>query len=136
MSDAFALDPRLAADTAGIVDLSLSTVRLMRDARYPWVVLIPRKPGLVELTDLSRHDQIELMDEIARVSTCLKTETGCLKLNVAAIGNIVRQLHVHVIARFEVDAAWPGPVWGKHPAMAYDAAQEAALIASLRARLG
>ena len=135
MIEPFTLDPRLDADTAGIIDLPLSSVRLMRDARYPWVILIPRQPGLVELTDLTRDDQIALMDEIAHVSACLKAETGCPKLNVAAIGNIVRQLHVHVVARFEGDAAWPGPVWGKHPPLAYDAEKEAALIASLRARL-
>ena len=132
----FTLHPRLAADTAAIIDLPLSTLRLMRDANYAWVILIPRQVDLTELTDLGRDDRIRLMDEITTVSDALKAETGCLKLNVAAIGNIVRQLHIHVIARNEGDAAWPGPVWGKHPAALYAPEAEAALIQRLAARLG
>lgn len=132
----FTLDTRLAADTVAIVDLPLSAVRLMRDARYPWVILIPRKTGLSELTDLPREDRIQVMDEIAAVSNALAAETGCLKLNVAAIGNIVRQLHIHVIARNEGDDAWPGPVWGKHPPIAYAAQIETDLVKRLASRLG
>jgi diadenosine tetraphosphate (Ap4A) HIT family hydrolase len=132
----FALDPRLAADTAPIAELPLSSARLMRDAQYPWVILIPRQAGLIELTDLAREDRIRLMDEIAAVSDALAAETGCLKLNVAAIGNIVRQLHIHVVARNEGDAAWPGQVWGKHPAVPYASEAEADLVKRLASRLG
>ncbi len=111
----FALDPRLAADTAPIAELPLSSARLMRDAQYPWVILIPRQ---------------------AAVSDALAAETGCLKLNVAAIGNIVRQLHIHVVARNEGDAAWPGQVWGKYPAVPYASEAEADLVKRLASRLG
>lgn len=131
----FTLDQRLAADTAGILEFGLSSVRLMRDSHYPWIILVPRREGAVELTDLSAEDRHRLMDEIATTVEALKAETGCEKVNVAAIGNIVRQLHVHVVARNADDAAWPGPVWGRHPAQAYRADEEAALIARLRARL-
>lgn len=131
----FALDDRLAADTHGLVEFALSSVRLMRDAHYPWVLLVPRRAGLIELTDLSREDRYTLMDEIALVADALKAETACEKINVAAIGNIVRQLHVHVVARNPDDAAWPGPVWGRHPARPYAPEHEAALVAALRARL-
>jgi diadenosine tetraphosphate (Ap4A) HIT family hydrolase len=132
---AFELDHRLAADTLPVADLPLSTVRLMRDANYTWLILVPRRPGLAELIDLPREDRLQLMDEIALVSDLLKAETGCLKLNVAAIGNIVRQLHIHIVARFEEDAAWPGPVWGKHPTVAYAQEVEEALVKRLASRL-
>jgi diadenosine tetraphosphate (Ap4A) HIT family hydrolase len=132
----FTLDARLAADTSPIIDLPLSAVRLMRDARYPWIILVPCGTGLSELTDLPRADRIQLMDEIASVSEALVAETNCLKLNVAAIGNIVRQLHIHIVARFEGDAAWPGPVWGAHPPIAYDTQNEADLVKRLASRLG
>ncbi len=131
----FVLDPRLAADTLGIADLPLCSARLMRDAQYPWVILVPCKAGLIELTDLTRGDRIRLMDEITQVCDALSAETRCLKLNVAAIGNIVRQLHIHVVARNEGDAAWPGPVWGKHPAVPYAPEAEADLVKRLASHL-
>lgn len=109
----FVLDPRLAADSVPVVDLPLCAVRLMRDARHVWLLLVPRQPGLVEIGDLSKHDRGWLMDEIELAGRVLKAETGCLKLNVGALGNLVRQLHVHVVARNEGDATWPGPVWGQ-----------------------
>jgi diadenosine tetraphosphate (Ap4A) HIT family hydrolase len=131
----FTLDERLAADTAGILEFGLSSVRLMRDAHYPWIILVPRRDGVVELTDLTAEDRHRLMGEIAVTVDALKAESRCEKVNVAAIGNIVRQLHVHVVARNADDAAWPGPVWGRHPAQAYRPEDEAALIARLRTRL-
>lgn len=130
----FTLDERLAADTVGILELGLSSVRLMRDAHYPWIILVPRREAVVELTDLSVEDRHRLMDEIAITVEALKAETQCEKINVAAIGNIVRQLHVHVVARTADDAAWPGPVWGRHPAQPYRPKDEAALIGRLRMR--
>jgi len=123
MPDAFALDPRLAQDTVPLGDLKLSRVLAMNDANYPWLILVPRRPHLVELIDLDRAEQAELMQEIAHVAGALKTVTGCHKLNIAALGNAVAQLHIHVIARFSTDAAWPNPVWGRVPARPYEAVE-------------
>ncbi|MGQ3355078.1 MAG: HIT domain-containing protein [Phreatobacter sp.] len=135
MTAAFSLDSRLAADTLAVADLPLSAVRLMNDATYPWLVLIPRREGAVEIIDLSPEDRVQLMEEIAAVSDVLRAMTRCDKLNVAALGNMVPQLHVHVIGRFAGDPAWPGPVWGKAPAQPYAEAPRDGFIAALRARL-
>ena len=131
----FALDPRLAADTVPVGDLALSRLLLMNDATYPWLILVPRRPGLADLIDLDAADRTRLMEEIAAVSTALRDTARPTKLNVAALGNMVRQLHVHVIARFETDAAWPGPIWGSGAAVAYEAAARDRLVADLLARL-
>lgn len=136
MADAaFVLDPRLQADTLAVTDLPLCTVRLMNDATYPWLVLVPRRAGAVELIDLARAERIQLMDEVAAASQLLRRLTGCEKLNVAALGNMVRQLHVHVIGRFSADPAWPGPVWGRVPARPYGEAARTGLVAALAAGL-
>ncbi|MGL4285355.1 MAG: HIT domain-containing protein [Phreatobacter sp.] len=129
------IDPRLAADSVPVTDLSLCHIRLMNDATYPWLILIPRRAGAVEIADLARADRIALMDEIAAASSVLRAMTRCDKLNVAALGNMVPQLHVHVIARFRGDPAWPGPVWGKAPAQPYGDTPRAGLVAALAARL-
>ena len=131
----FALDPRLAADTLPVLDLELTSLLMMRDGNYPWLILVPRRAGAVEILDLAPVDRARLWDEIERVAAALKAETGADKLNVAALGNVVAQLHVHVIARFRDDAAWPAPVWGRVPAMPLDEARAAALTARLVARL-
>jgi diadenosine tetraphosphate (Ap4A) HIT family hydrolase len=116
----FRLDPRLAAESHPLGTLSLCEVLLFDDARFPWLVLVPRKEHLVEIIDLSDHERTALMDDITDASRALKEITRCHKLNVAALGNQVRQLHVHVIARFENDAAWAGPVWGKGARVPYE----------------
>jgi diadenosine tetraphosphate (Ap4A) HIT family hydrolase len=116
----FSLHPQLNADTTPVGDLPLTRVLLMNDANYPWLILVPRLPGVSEIIDLEENAQIQLTAEIARVSTALKALTACEKLNVAALGNMVPQLHVHVIARRRDDAAWPKPVWGVAPAKPYD----------------
>jgi diadenosine tetraphosphate (Ap4A) HIT family hydrolase len=108
----FILDPRLDSDTMVLGCFALSRVLLMNDARYPWLILVPEKPDLAEIIDLSEPDQVQLMREIAAASQALKALFNPDKLNVGALGNRVRQLHVHVLARFVSDAAWPGPVWG------------------------
>lgn len=136
MPNPFVLEPRLDADTVPVIELPLSSVRLMRDATYPWLVLVPRLDGVSEIIDLAELDRRWLMEEIAKVSAVLKDVTGCDKLNVAALGNQVAQLHVHVIARFRGDAAWPAPVWGKVPPTPYHPTAEADMLARLRARLG
>jgi diadenosine tetraphosphate (Ap4A) HIT family hydrolase len=128
----FALDPTLAADTVAVGDLGLSTLLLARDARFPWLILVPRRPGMVEIIDLAPADRALLLDEIAAVSEALRSVTGCDKLNVAALGNQVRQLHVHVIARFRTDPAWPRPVWGSGEPVAYEAAARDRLRGQLR----
>ena len=132
----FSLDPRLQADTVPVCDLQLSAVRLMRDANYPWLVLVPGHPGLVEITDLDETNRARLMEEVALAARALKAVTGAHKLNVAALGNRVRQLHVHVIARFEGDPAWPNPVWGGPRMRPYETGEMDALVARLRAALG
>ena len=109
----FVLDSRLAADTRVVCDLGLSRLLLMRAVDHPWTILVPRRPGAVEILDLDAADRTALFDEILRVSEALRAETGADKLNVGALGNVVSQLHVHVIARFRGDPAWPNPVWGR-----------------------
>jgi len=108
---AFDLDPRLKRETFAVADIGLTRVRLMDDRRFPWLVLVPKRPGAVEVHDLSPLDQTMLTFETGQIASTLQSMTGADKINVAALGNQVRQLHVHVIARFETDAAWPGPVW-------------------------
>ena len=131
----FALHPQLEADTTPVGDLPLSRVLLMNDANYPWLILVPRLPGISEIIDLEENAQGQLTAEIARVSAALKAVTACDKLNVAAIGNVVPQLHVHVVARYRTDLAWPKPVWGAAPAKPYDEAARARLIGDLRRAL-
>ncbi|MBA5776113.1 HIT domain-containing protein [Stappia sp. F7233] len=131
----FELDPRLSADTYPVLELPLCAVRLMKDANYPWLVLVPRRRDLIELIDLEGDDRAQLMAEIALASEALRAETDCQKLNVAALGNQVSQLHVHVIARNQDDAAWPNPVWGFAPATRYDEGRRDHLISALIDRL-
>lgn len=132
----FALHPRLAADTLPVADLPLSRVLLMRDARFPWLILVPRRPGLREVTDLDAGERCILMEEIAAASLALQRDTGAEKMNVGALGNAVAQLHVHVVARFAADAAWPGPVWGSGAAQPYLAGAAEALAGRLASALG
>lgn len=133
MSDAgFRLDPRLQADTCAVASLPLCEIRLMNDARYAWLVLVPRRTGLVEITDLPDDEQAQLWQEVNRASAALRSIASCDKLNLGALGNIVRQLHVHVVARCEGDPAWPGPVWGHSPAQPYAAAERESRCEALR----
>ncbi|WP_027485673.1 HIT family protein [Rhodanobacter sp. OR87] len=128
----FALDPRLAADTRAVASLPLCELLLMDDARWPWLILVPRRAGLVEIADLHGDEQAVLWQEANRAAAALRAVTPCDKLNLGALGNIVRQLHVHVIARVEGDPAWPGPVWGHGVRVARDDEGAAVLIAALR----
>jgi diadenosine tetraphosphate (Ap4A) HIT family hydrolase len=129
------LHPQLAKDTVPLGDLALSRVLLANDANYPWLILVPRRPGLTELIDLADGEQVQLMGEIAAAARALKDLTQCDKLNVAALGNQVAQLHVHVIARRHGDAAWPKPVWGVVPPIPYETTVRDTLIAGLQSRL-
>jgi diadenosine tetraphosphate (Ap4A) HIT family hydrolase len=130
----FSLDSRLAQDTVPVAALALCTVLLMKDARFPWLILVPGRAGAVEILDLSPGDQARLGAEITQCAEILRAVATPLKLNIGALGNIVRQLHVHIVARNEGDAAWPGPVWGSGAAAPYDDVALAALLADLRAR--
>jgi diadenosine tetraphosphate (Ap4A) HIT family hydrolase len=105
------LDPRLENDSSFVTDLKLCQLRLSNNSAFPWIILIPKRSNIVEIIDLTLEDRNLLMDEIALVSETLKGIFNPTKLNVAALGNVVPQLHIHVIARFEEDKAWPGPVW-------------------------
>ena len=131
----FRLDPRLAADSCAVAALPLCEVRLMHDARYPWLILVPRQAGLVEVSDLTAAEQTRLWQEVTQAGTALRAVVPCDKLNLGALGNIVRQLHVHVIARCIGDAAWPGPVWGHGAALAYAETELAARRNALRRAL-
>jgi diadenosine tetraphosphate (Ap4A) HIT family hydrolase len=129
---AWCLDPQLATDTVIVGDLPLSRLLLMSDANYPWLLLVPRCAGAEEIIDLDEGQRARLMGEIALVSGVLKAVTAADKLNIAAIGNVVSQLHVHIVARRRTDPAWPRPVWGAVPASPYDAAGRERLIAAIR----
>ena len=130
---AFQLDPRLEADSLPVVDLGLCTLRLMNDQRFPWLLLIPRRADKEEVLDLIDQDQQQLWDEVRRVARVLQSVFAPTKLNIAALGNQVRQLHVHAIARFEGDPAWPNPVWGSGSPEPYG--DPARVIARLRLAL-
>ena len=108
----FELDGRLEADSVPLIWLGLCELRLMDDKRWPWLILVPRRGGIEEIHDMTPLDQAMLTFEVNLVAEALKRTSGCLKINTAALGNVVRQLHVHVIARNEGDTNWPGPVWG------------------------
>ena len=128
MTDAFALDPRLAADTPPVGDLALCSVLLMDDARFPWLILVPRRPGLSELTDLTPEDAALAFEEVRIAVKVVQALARPDKVNVAALGNVVPQLHLHVVARFRSDPAWPGPVWGVGERKPYPAHARAALL--------
>jgi diadenosine tetraphosphate (Ap4A) HIT family hydrolase len=132
----FALDPRLNADTLSVGDLSLCRVLLMNDARYPWVILVPRRAGLTDVTELSPDERGRLIDEIAQVADTLRGLPEVEKINFGSLGNIVRQLHAHVIGRRAGDFAWPGPAWGAGAAVPYEAAEGAARRLWLADKLG
>lgn len=132
----FELDPRLAGDTLLVADGPLSQLRLMDDARFPWLVLVPRVPGAVEWLDLPGDQQRLLLAELNLAGRLLRGLGPVHKLNIGALGNVVRQLHVHVVARHEGDAAWPGPVWGAGARQPYVAERRVALLSSLRQGLG
>jgi diadenosine tetraphosphate (Ap4A) HIT family hydrolase len=131
----FALDPQLERDTAAVGDLALSRVLLMNDANFPWLIAVPRHAGAVEIFDLDERELAQLMRELALLGQLLKDLTGCHKINIAAIGNVVPQLHVHVIARRQDDPAWPRPVWGALPPRPYGQAERDRLIQAIRRKI-
>ena len=128
----FVLDPRLAQDTLHIGDFPLCRLLLMNDANYPWFILVPRREEVSELFQLDAADQRSLLRETSLLAEVIKDTFKADKMNVATLGNVVSQLHMHVIVRRKDDPAWPAPVWGKHPAKAYSDEQVAALRDKLR----
>ena len=132
MSEGFAPDPRLAADTFVVGETPLNQVLLMNDARYPWLILVPCRCAVTEPFELSEADQAQLWRESMRLGEAMKAHFAADKLNIAALGNQVAQLHVHHIARFHADDAWPGPVWGVGNAVPYSDATLEALMNELR----
>lgn len=135
MNDAFRLHPQLAADTDLVTEGPLSRILLMNDARYPWLILVPRRNGLVDYDDLTQQERETLGFECAETSKILKRLFNANKTNVAMLGNMVPQLHCHVVARFPDDAAWPGPIWGVGQSVAYSEEMANDRLAALRAEL-
>jgi diadenosine tetraphosphate (Ap4A) HIT family hydrolase len=135
MSARFTLHPQLASDTIELVTWPLSLVLLMNDARFPWLILVPQRPGLREFHELPASERSVLIEEIARAGRLMQTAFKAEKINTAALGNLVPQLHIHVIARFAGDAAWPNPVWGVGQRQPINAAERADRIAALQAGL-
>jgi len=131
----FELDARLEADSVPLMWLGLCELRLMNDRRWPWLLLVPQRPGVEEVHDLTPLDQAMLTFETNMVAQALKKVTGCTKINTAALGNIVRQLHMHVVARSEGDPGWPGPVWGFGPPEPYKVDAMRGFIDKMRAAL-
>ena len=131
----FELDARLDNDSVSLMWLGLCELRLMNDCRWPWLLLVPQRPGVEELHDLTPLDQAMLTFETNMVADALKRATGCTKINSGALGNIVRQLHVHVIARSEGDPGWPGPVWGYGVRVPYEPDAMHELIDKVRTAL-
>ena len=129
------LHPQLARDTIPLGDLALSRVLIIKDANYPWLLLVPRRPDIVEVIELSQVEQAQLMVEIDQVARVLKEVTECDKLNIAALGNAVPQLHVHIIARRKTDKAWPKPVWGQVPPLDHDEAELNRFMTAMRGKL-
>jgi len=128
----FVINKQLEADTHLVCELESCSLRLLNDARWPWLVLVPRIADVEEWHDLSKGQRIMIDDEVARTSLALKTLTGCEKINIATIGNMVRQMHIHVIARNDGDANWPGPVWGYGTREPYEVDSAKAFIESFK----
>ena len=131
----FALDQRLQQDTLAIGDFPICRLLLSNDANYPWFILVPRINGISEVFQLDVVDQQRVWQETTALAQLLNEGWSADKMNIGALGNVVSQLHVHVIVRKRDDAAWPAPVWGKHPAQSYTDEQVAAIRARLRALL-
>ncbi|TQM12782.1 diadenosine tetraphosphate (Ap4A) HIT family hydrolase [Pseudoxanthomonas sp. 3HH-4] len=134
MSD-FVLDPRLAADSVFVAEGPLSQVRLMDDTRFPWLVLVPRVAAVSEWLDLDGGQQRLLLAEINQAGNLIRAQDGVQKLNIGALGNIVRQLHVHLVGRHDGDAAWPGAVWGSGAMVRHTPGELADEVASWQQRL-
>lgn len=128
----FKLHPQLAADTVALGQFELSLVLLQKDANYPWCVLVPKRVNMREIHHLSEQDQAQLIRESSHLAEVMTSIFAPASMNIAELGNIVPQLHIHHVARFENDPAWPGPIWGAHPPADYSASELEERIARLR----
>ncbi len=126
------IHPQIIADTVPLCETTNAAILLMNDSRWPWVVLVPTVADINELHDLTHEQRNQFMADVNQVSRVVQHQTGCKSVNVAMLGNIVSQLHCHVVARNETDPAWPGPVWGFGLAVAYDNNWPDRLITALR----
>lgn len=135
MNNDFVLHERLAADTITLTDWPLCRVLLMNDATWPWLILVPRRRGLTEIHQVAEGDRLPLFQEMQRAGRALTSGFTPDKINVGALGNMVPQLHIHVIARFRTDPAWPGPVWGKQPPVPYESGELQERIEKMKAAL-
>jgi diadenosine tetraphosphate (Ap4A) HIT family hydrolase len=131
----WSLHPKLSELTTEVGDLPLSRVLLENDSNYPWLILVPRMAGISEIIDLDPNEQVQLLGEIDGAARALKAVATFEKLNIAALGNMVKQLHVHVIGRSSGDATWPKPVWGLAKPMPYEPAARNVLVNKLRQEL-
>ncbi len=131
----FQLHPKLMADTIAVEEWRLSSLRMMNDARYPWFILVPRKTELREIFDLPMAERIVLMEEMSILAKALDETFKPEKINIGAFGNVVPQLHVHVIARFKGDPAWPNPIWGVGQPQHYDPARADEMMRRVRETL-
>ena len=129
------LHPQLAKDTVLLGQFLLSKLLLMRDANYPWLILVPDREGVTEIFQLDEADQQQLQRESSCIAQLLSDAFNADKINIGALGNIVPQLHIHHIARFQNDIAWPGPVWGAHPAKSYSEAELMSVIRKVKEAL-
>jgi diadenosine tetraphosphate (Ap4A) HIT family hydrolase len=134
-SDPWSLHPQLARDTIAIGDLALSRLLVVNDANWRWLRSAAAGKGVSEIIDLDEVERAQLMTEIARVGRALKEVTGCDKLNVAALGNVVPQLHVHVVARRSGDAGWPKPIWGAAPPIPHDARELERFVTAIKRKV-
>lgn len=135
MMNPFQLHPRLQQDCFTVGQFALSRILLMNDSHYPWCILVPQRPDIKEIYELSQADRQQLMDESCLLAKAMVDLYQPDKLNIAAIGNLVPQLHLHHVARYQTDIAWPGPIWGKFPVCAYTGQVAESQIARLRERL-
>lgn len=131
----FKLDPQLANDSVFLAKLAICQVRLMKDARWPWLLLVPEVEGAEELHALSTEEQQLVSSDVGQCAEALKKITNCRKINIGALGNIVSQLHIHIIARNENDPNWPGPIWGYEKAVPYEIRKQELLMAQLLSEL-
>lgn len=125
----FKLDERLANDTVELGKIGFTKVLLCKDSNYPWIILVPEIENATEIHQLSTQQQTELMQTITFIAEKMEKNFDADKINVGALGNVVKQLHIHVVVRYQQDIAWPGPIWGKHPMAQYDA-QDLAFMAT------
>ena len=133
--DKFTLDTRLETDCLQLGRFELCRVLLMNDSRYPWCILVPERPAVSETFQLAGHEQLQLMKESSCLAEAMNNEFHADKMNIAVLGNIVSQLHVHHVARYRDDFSWPGPVWGNGDAVAYAEQELVAMLGRLQTRL-